>query len=543
MVARDGCRGLSPCRALHLRRLLTVFALLCACHKPEPVPECTEGLRASPLRLLTRFEVDNTLSDLVKDNTRAGQGLPAEPLALGLDNNGDVLKVTSDFQSRLLDVAETVAHRAVTEHKSELLPCTTADAACGQKFIEAFGRRAFRRPLTAAESATFGDLFAAGLMNDGFDAAVEWTVTAFIMSPQFLYRLEAFSGDGKVEAVDAYALASRVSYFVWGTMPDEPLLASAESGKLLESNELEAQVDRMLKDARAQSMPGHFYSLWLDLDAVVSVEKSAAVYPDFKPSVRASWRQSMEMYVGDVFSKSHTLESLLTSSVLYVDQEMGGMYGNGPVPAGAFVRLEMPTDRRAGLVTQPGFLARLSSPDQSSPVRRGVFVLDKVMCESIAPPPPTVLAVPPPIDPTHTTRERFAIHAETAGCSGCHIRMDGIGFGFEHYDGIGAYRTTDNGKPVDATGEVVQANETALDGPFDGAPALMSRLGKARQVHDCATTQWYRYALGRVETEADACSITSVQTEFFEHGGDFDALRRAIAKSASFRYHAQEVQP
>jgi hypothetical protein len=231
---------------------------------------------------------------------------------------------------------------------------------------------------------------------------------------------------------------------------------------------------------------------------------------------------------------------MLTSNVLFVDSQMGAMYGMGAVPDGQLQRLEMPPEQRTGLLSQPGFLAKLASPDQSSPVRRGVFVLQNVLCEQVAPPPPTVMAVPPKVDPTSTTRQRFDIHGNTPGCSGCHLRLDGLGFGFEHYDGMGAYRTTDNGQTVDATGDI-EASDKTLRGAFDGVPDLMSRLVTSREVHDCAGTQWFRYALGRVETQQDACSLTGAQKDFFDAQGDFDTLRVSIAMSASFRNHNEVV--
>ncbi len=527
-----------------MRLSLVVILLAAACSKPAPPDACLDGLRPTPARLLTRFELDNTLRELTLDTTRPAQALlPVEPLALGLDNNADLHKVTADYQARLLDLAEQVAARALRDHRAELLPCSTPNAACGQKLVETFGRRAFRRPLTAAEVSPFVEVFETVLALEGFDAAAEATVTAVLMSPQFLYRLEPFVGPVAVETVSAAALASRLSYFLWGTMPDEQLLAAAESGALANPDVLVQHATRMLKDARAADPAAHFFSLYLGSDGLRGLEKDPTTYPAFTPAMRDSWQRSLDLYLGDVFTRERTLKAALTSGVLFVDENMGGMYGNGPVPAGQFIRLEMPLTQRSGLLTQPGFLARLSAPDQSSPVRRGVFVLEKVLCEHVAAPPPEVMAVPPEIDPSLTTRERFAVHTTTAGCSGCHIRIDGIGFGFEHYDGIGAYREKDNGKPVDASGEVAQVTDSSLEGKFNGASELMGHLAGARQVHDCMATQWYRYAAGRVETGGDRCSVSSVQQAFFDSGGDFDALRLAVVKSPSFAVHAQEVTP
>ncbi len=526
-----------------MRRLLVVVALAACTQKPEPDP-CTKDLRATPARLLTRFELDNTLRDLLADGTRpARAGLPAEPLALGLDNNTDVYTVTQPFQSQLLDVAEQAAARAVAGHFNELVPCAGRDLSCGAQFIEGFGRRAFRRPLSPDEQETFVQLFDATLTSEGFDAAVESTVTAVLMSPQFLYRLERFGAGDTAQGVDAHALASRLSYFLWGTMPDGELLAAASTGELVGPGGLETQTRRMLADPRAADPAAHFFALWLHTDALAGLEKDTTVYPAFTPGLRASWQRSIELFVGDTFSRTPTLGDVLTSSVLYVDDAMGGMYGNGPVAPGAgFMRVEMPAAQRTGLITQPGFLAQLSGPNQSSPVRRGVFVLEKVMCLSVPPPPPSVNAVPPKLDPSLTTRERYAVHGETRGCSGCHTLIDGIGFGFEHYDGIGAWRDTDNGKPVDATGEVTESNGAALDGPYDGARELLGRLSSSRQVTDCMASQWYRLALGRVETGGDQCSVTRAQDAFFEGGGDFAALRTAIVLSPAFRTHVKEAE-
>ncbi len=520
--------------------LLCGMTLMLGCPKaPEPVPDCSQSVAPAPLRLLTRFELDNTLRDLVGDTTRPAKALPAEPLIMGLDNNGDVLQVTPAYQSALLDVAEQVARRAVTERKASLVSCAVRDAACGRSFVDAFGEQAFRRPLTTEERAVFSTLFEQGLAAEGFDGALEWTITGFLMSPQFLYRLEPYSTASTVERLDGPALAARMSYFLWGTMPDRELREAAATGALERPEQFNAQLDRMLADARAADPAAHFFALWLDLDQVEGLEKDTKLYPAFDARLRPAWRRSIELFVGDVFQTTRTLPSLMTSRALFVNDAMGGMYGEGPVSGTDFTKLQMPADRRAGLLTQPGLLARLASPDQSSPVRRGVFTLERVMCEHIAPPPPSVMAAPPPVDPSSTTRERFAEHSKSPGCAGCHVRIDGIGFGFEHYDGVGAYRTTDNGKPIDAKGEVVGAAETGLDGAFDGAIALTERLSGSRQVHDCLAAQWYRYALGRVEAEADACGVDAVKARFFEAGGDFNALRRALVESPAFRSHAR----
>ncbi|MBL9038839.1 MAG: DUF1588 domain-containing protein, partial [Archangium sp.] len=200
-----------------------------------------------------------------------------------------------------------------------------------------------------------------------------------------------------------------------------------------------------------------------------------------------------------------------------------------------FIKTMMPPAQRTGLLTQPGFLARLASPDQSSPIRRGVFVLDRLMCQPPSPPPPGVNATPPALNTGRTTRERFAQHTQSDSCRGCHAMIDPVGFGFENYDALGAWRDEENGLTVDSSGEVLVASDTSLLGTFQGAAELSTRLSTSRQVHDCVSKEWLRFAMGRGLGEGDACSVKQVQERFVESGGRFDDLLLAIVQSDTFR--------
>ena len=244
----------------------------------------------------------------------------------------------------------------------------------------------------------------------------------------------------------------------------------------------------------------------------------------------------------DVLTHEGTLAALLTSNVMYSNDSMS-MYG--PVaPSAEFVRNEMPGDTRRGLLTQPGFLAFKSLPDGSSPVRRGVFVLDKLMCEPPPPPPAGANITPPGPSVTNTTRERFAAHSLSPGCKACHQFIDPVGFTFEHYDGLGQWRDTENGQVIDSTGGVVASRDATVLGAVNGVGELSQKLAASRNVHDCVTKEFYRFALGRPLTQADTCTATRLGDRFMGSGGSFKELMLAIVEADSFRSNANpEMTP
>lgn len=509
------------------------------------MPSCaTELGKSSPLRLLTRAEYNRTVRDLLGDQTAPANDFPREPLAFGFDNNADLVKVTPEAVSGYLDAAEKLSHTAVTQNKSALISCPTGETlACGQTWVESFGRRAFRRPLTQSEYTTFEAFFSTTFQNEkSFDTALEWTLQLFLQSPQFLYRIEPSSAapEQAVRKLTDDEMASRLSYFIWGSAPDDALLEAAANGGLSSVDGLIAQAKRLQADSKAQSAMEHFFSLWLSLDQVSTLAKDPNTYPAFSAPLAASLKQSMLAYANDGFKDGQTLKALLTNDRVFVDQTMAGVYQLPAPPAGQTMSaVKDASGHYGGLLGQPGLMALLSSPNQSSPVRRGLFVLRNIMCVPVSPPPPDLVPVAPAPSAGKTTRERFAQHAADPACAQCHSKIDPVGFGFEHFDGMGAWRDTDNALPVDASGNVTVGFDDALKGPFSTVAELSGRLADSRQVHDCFATQMVRYALGRVEATADTCSVQAVQQQFFDSGGRFTDLQLAIVASDMFRFRAE----
>ncbi len=511
-----------------------------------PGPEaCTPSLTlGTPLRLLTRAEYDNTVRDLLGDTSRPARDFPREPMVQGLDNDATISRVSGEHLARYLEASEALAADTVAHRRARLVPCGTLDQACGEQFIATTGLRAFRRPLTADDRANLNTLFSATLSTEGFEGAVELTLQAMLQSPQFLYRDEQALAPVPMPRVtlSGHELASRLSYFLWATMPDDELLEAAANGVLDTPEGLRAQAQRLLAHPRAMDGLTRFFSLWLALDAVEATEKNVAVYPEYSPALARAWRTSLELYVRDVLETRGTLAGLLTSSVLFSNDTMT-MYGPA-APSPAFVRSELGTGQRAGLLTQPGFLAYKAMPDGSSPVRRGIFVLEKLMCEPPPPPPAGANITPPNPSTSATTRERFSQHSTDPGCTGCHQFIDPVGFTFEHYDGLGRWRDTENGHPIDSSGGVRVSQDETLIGDVASVIELSQKLAQSRRVHDCVTKEFYRYALGRPLNAADTCTVTQVGDRFMASGGDFKTLMLAIVEADAFRLNANpEMTP
>ncbi len=497
---------------------------------PAPV-DCAPV--ATPPRLLTRAEYDATVRDLLGDDTAPAAAFPAENRVLGFDNNAEAHQATPLLVEAWLEAGEKVATRAVQRGARALTGCDPEAAGCVADWLQTFGRRAFRRPLSASEHAAFVALFDAVRAEADAATALQVTLTALLQSPQFLYRLDRLAPDevpGEPTRVEPYAMATRLAYFLWGTTPDDALLDAARDGQLDGPAQVDAMARAMLDDPRAREAVRRFHHQWLGLDQLDDLVKDDVA--DIA-AVRAGLRTSIERFVDHVFWQDGTFAALLDSPVVFVDADLGAELGIEGGAPGEFVGVELPGER-AGLLTQPALLARLAHADQTSPIRRGIFVREMLLCQPLPPPPNDVVIEPPSPDPNATTRERFAQHTADRACAGCHQQIDPLGFGFEAFDHLGRFRTTENGLPIDTSGNVVGPRDRALAGPFDGVPELATRLGASDGVRACVATQWFRYALARAEQDVDACALDGVLDAFAATDGSLRELLVALAVSDAF---------
>jgi hypothetical protein len=499
-----------------------------------PPTQCTttEPFR-SPLRRLTRVEYNNTVRDLLGDTTAPADRFPPDEVSNGFSNNAAVLSVSPLLAEKYQEAAEALAATAV-QNLTGLVGCDPVrmgEEPCARQFIDRFGRRAYRRPLAAPETDRLVKVYAAARVGASFARGIEVTLRAMLQSPSFLYRLEispARPGE-KIARLGGYEVATRLSYFLWGTMPDDRLFVAAEKNELASADQVARMARTLLDDPRARRAASEFYRQWLGLGALDTVVKDAQVYPDLTPELRAAMKAETPAFVENLlWSGDRKLTTLLTSSQAFVTPALARLYGVAPATG----PVTLPAAQRAGILTQAGVMAVYALPDQSSPVHRGKFIREQVLCQELPPQPPNLMVSAPEVDPRRSTRERFRQHAEDAACSVCHQLMDPLGFGFEEYDGIGRFRSMDGGRPVDASGSLLNTRDA--DGPFRGARELAERLSRSAEVRDCVATQLYRYAFGRLDGPGDGCSLRSLREAFAASGGDLREMIVAVTRTEAF---------
>jgi hypothetical protein len=514
---------------------------------PEEVDaacEATQGkldVGLTRLRRLTRVELDNTVRSLFGIEARGVETIAPDE-RIGPFSSNAIAPPTDLLIEQYQELAERVALEAGAQ-MAEIAPCNLAadtTGTCATEFVKALGARAFRRPLVDAEVAAYVGLYdtvrqlsdAAG----GFTAVVE----GLLQSPFFLYHSDA-SSPGAPSAtpvlLDQHALASRLSYFLWGTMPDAELFSAADAGTLADPTAVSAQVTRLLSSPRAVEAIANFHAQWLGFADLSEKQKDPAIYPDFNQDVSLSMLQETTDFTRSVVLEGDgLLKTLLTSNLAFPRGPLFELYGvTQPVGFLPGTAVALDATRRSGILTQAAFLTRHAHGNQTSPVHRGILVRENLLCQPIDPPPANVAASPPPPTPATSTRERFAQHVADGTCAGCHSLIDPIGLGFEHYDAVGAYREVDGQGPVDASGEFTNVRDD-LAGTFTNAVELTAMLAESGEVADCVSRQWFRFSLGRVESKSDACSVRDIQTGFNDSDHNIRSLLTEIVTSDAFRY-------
>lgn len=496
------------------------------CETPQPGP--------SPIRRLTRRELDNTLTDLLGPQAAlAATMLPGDVQPRIFDTDIASHGITEELAYAYMRLAEDVSV-AATADVAALVECDVATGeACAREFTASLCTRAWRRPCSAAEVDELVAVWASG---DDFADGTRRVIEVVLQSADFLYRPEVGDVTAEVDGVvplDSWEMATRLSYLLWGTMPDDELFAAAASDSLRDPDGITAQIDRMLDHPRAAAQVVWFHEQWLGVTAIESTAKDPMLFPEFA-TARLAMRTEVARFVEAVVLGGGDLGDLLTSPSTFVNDELAAFYGL-PAPGGTdFVEVQLPADRHAGLLTKGAFMAIGGNQASSSPVRRGVTVLRQVLCGEPAPPPPDVMGSVPAPTPDTTTRERFEAHVSDPTCSACHTLFDPIGFAFEHFDAAGRWRDLDNGFAIDASGELIG---TDVDGAFDGAPSLAAKLAESEQVRGCYVDHLFAFAAGRlVDAEADACTTDSMREEFAASDYGLVDLVVALALSDGFRY-------
>ena len=499
---------------------------------------------AAPVRRLTRFEYNNTVRDLLGDTTQPALEFPAEERRFGFDNNAAALTVSPLLSESHFAAAERLATEAVESNLAVLTPAPACDlqqddSGCARLFLEQFGERAYRRPPTEEELSVLQGVYDQGKASGGPINGAKLVVMTVLMSPRFLYRVElsATPGNGELaQRLDSWEMASRLSYMLWGSMPDDSLRAAARAGELATDEQIDAQVERMLSDtSKSVSVVQKFHEQWLGLYNLDTVSKDTSAFPSWDPALLALMKQETMRFVEHVvFQAGGTLSELLTAPYTFANAKLAEHYGLGSAaPGDALTQVALDPSKRAGLLTQGSLMSLFAHSNQSSPIRRGKFVREQILCEELTPPPDNVDIDLPELSPNLTTRERFEQHRSDPACSGCHQLIDPIGLGLENLDGVGKWRDTENGVLVDAAGEVVGMDDGAFVGPVE----LATKLAASEQVQNCAVEKWFTYSYGRAPVDGqDDCTLRSLESTFRDGGTSVRTLILALTKTDIFRY-------
>jgi hypothetical protein len=499
------------------------------------------------LRRLSHREYNNVVRDLLGDSSQPADQLGDEIYVNGFDNGSDGLTVLGSDVTALQSVAETLAARAVTSNLSGLIgSCDPKqdEGACVDAFLTGFTKRAYRRPPTDGEVARLRTVYAAGAAASGFTGGIQLMLEAILQSPAFLYRAElgTANGPGSVHLTD-YEIASELSFLITGSMPDDALFAAADSGRLATADDLRREATRLIQSPAAQPAFRSFLHQWMATDRLDSLSKDQQVYPTFTPALAASMAGELDRYFDSaLFGGTGSLRELFTSSQSFVDATLAPVY-QVAAPQSGFQSVALDPQIRRGILTRAGFLAAHSDTDSSGPVPRGVFVLEALLCQPPSPPPPNV-GSPPSVTTAkqqhQTTRQRFDAHLNQDFCKGCHTQIDGVGFGFEEFDGMGVFRTTENGSPVDTSGQLVG---TDVDGPFVGAGQLADKLVGSQQVLNCFVKQVYRFAMGQQESDASGALLSKLGSGFTADAPVTDLFMSLIGDPAFVERSTLQTSP
>jgi hypothetical protein len=500
------------------------------------------GVPHAAVRFLSVTEYQASVRDLFPGVTVSPPTFVKGTAVKGFENRANLLAASPQLVEEQGAFASQVAIAAVAR-PAAILPCTptaATEAACGAQFIESFGARAFRRPLSAGEKQRFTALFEGERAMSGFTGAVQVTIEAMLQAPQFLYRIEAGDPAGVQPdrvRLTPFEVATRLSYLLWSSMPDAVLTQAAVSNKLGTPAELEAQARRMLADARAQKMFVDFHRQWLDLDKLNGATKDPKAYPTYTPELAAAMREESDRFVSGVMGKQGdgTLKTFLTSTRTEVDASLAKLY-RVATPAAGWAPVDLSPAERAGFLTRGNFLASEAHQLSGSPPLRASFIMTRLLCRSVPPPPANADLTEPVAKPgagARTNRQLFEERIAPAACNGCHNAFNPFGYALEGFDAIGRYRTSDNGLPVDATARI------QLDGAdlqIEGGVDLSRKLADSKEVQACVTTAWFEYAAGRDVATGDQCRLAKLSGALADARGDIRELLVALIKSPEFVY-------
>ena len=540
-----------------------VLLLCCACQaEPDAEPGTTPGAQnnttgtaanhttsppvelppfepsATKMRRLSQVEYHNTIHDIFGQFVVIPDLEPDTPVN-GFTSIGNAQISTSrlgveKYETAARSIASQVLRNPARNNLLDCRPQSFVDGPCATNFIENVGPRIFRRPLTAVEIQTYSTVATLGARDlRDFWLGLEFGLAALLQSPNFLYRVEFGEPDEDTgwRRLTGYEVASRLSYFIWASTPDEMLLSAAAEGRLDTADGISAEVDRMLENPRSVRGLRTLWDEFLQLRGLATKVKDPNLFPEFDAALAADMREETLRVVEHYMHRNVDFREIFSTNKTFVNRRLAAIYDlDVETDDDEFVEIELPADDiRRGVLGHASFLAGHAHAAHTSPTHRGLFVRQSLLCLPIPPPPPNIDTTIEAAAPGQTLREKLSVHMENDGCSGCHRLMDPIGFGFENFDALGRYRTEDNGAPVDATGDLDGAN-------FEHAGELSGLVATHDALSSCIVRKVYRHALGHVESHEEEVLIDTLEADWAADGYPFRDLLEAIVTSDGFLY-------
>lgn len=492
------------------------------------------------MRRLNRLEYNNTIRDLLGVDSNPSDEFPADDVGYGFDNIGDVLTMPPILMEKYLDAAEDVT---LAFFKHPYLPTKHLKLSAPSKvtrkdisrIYEELATRAFRRPVTQADLAKLEKL-TDNLISKGEKPleALKAGIQTILVSPHFLFHVELDPDPAstKPHDVNQFELASRLSYFLWSSMPDEPLFQLAKENKLRDKGVVEEQVARMLKDPKARTFTRNFPEQWLQLRNLRTVQPDKTMFPSFNDQLRDDMAKEAELFFEFITRENRPILELLDADYTFVNGRLGKLYGLKINPyQDEFKKVSFTDNRRGGVITQAGVLTITSNPTRTSPVKRGKWILENILGTPPPPPPPNVEELKEDGKAlSGTLRERMEQHRTNPSCASCHQRMDPLGFGLENFNAIGAFRENENGKPIDPSGDLPGGDK--FKGPADLRKIL---LAKSELFARCFTEKMLTYATGRGMERADNCVVDAIVEKTKKDGYKMQDVIAEIVKSEPFQ--------
>jgi hypothetical protein len=517
----------------------------------------TPAVGSTPMRRLSRVEYNNMVRDLgLGDSRPADQFVSEQKIAGNFNTNAYAAISGTLMNQQYLQAAETLAANAVSgSNLATLVSCASqANAACAQQFISDFGNRAFRGQLDSDTAAALLQLYNDVSGQFDFPTGIQAVIEGVLTSPRFLFVLEfgdpSAPAGGAAVPLSQMEIATRLSLYLWRSLPDQTLITAASGGQLATSDQVAAQATRMINDPKATDALQDFANQWLDIENMDAVTKDTQFTAWTPLLAKELHTETLTTFSQSVLTDNLDYPSLLTSPTSYVNADLANYYSVGsPGTSGSTTYTKMPVGNstlpRAGILTHASVLSIHAHTSLPSPTLRGRMVRQQVMCDQVPNPPASVNGQPIPPPPAtlatgETTRTKYMTHfSANTTCNGCHQYMDWLGFGFDLYDATGnVYKNNqENGSAIDSSGMFIAMPATnGLTGSFTNATDMVTQLAGSDQARECFALQQIRYAVGRVESEADACSAQQVYQTFSTGSFNMKKLLVAVVSSDSFRY-------